>query len=107
MLDAQGMARGVLVQVSIHGTDNRYMVQALRANPDRLRGIAVVASDVSDAQLQALHDAGIRGLRLNVLFDGGVGLAAMQTLANRIPPWAGICNFWWTSTNSTPPRCAS
>jgi len=84
MLGTQGMARGVLVQVSIHGTDNRYMVEALRANPERLRGIAVVAPDVSDAQLQALHDAGVRGLRLNVLFGGGVGLAAMQTLASRI-----------------------
>jgi len=93
MLAAQGMARGVLVQVSIHGTDNRYMVAALRANPERLRGIAVVAPDVSDAQLQALHDAGVRGLRLNVLFGGGVGLAAMHTLASRIAPMGWHLQF--------------
>jgi len=93
MLDAQGMARGVLVQVSIHGTDNRYMVEALRANPERLRGIAVVAPDASDAQLQTLHDAGVRGLRLNVLFGGGVGLAAMQTLAQRIAPMGWHLQF--------------
>jgi len=93
MLDAQGMARGVLVQVSIHGTDNRYMVEALRAHPERLRGIAVVAPDVSDAELQDLHDAGVRGLRLNVLFGGGVGLAAMQTLAQRIAPMGWHMQF--------------
>jgi len=93
MLDAQGMARGVLVQVSIHGTDNRYMVQTLQANPERLRGVAVVAPDVSDAQLRLLHDAGVRGLRLNVLFGGGVGLEAMQTLARRIAPMGWHLQF--------------
>jgi len=93
MLDAQGMARGVLVQVSIHGTDNRYMVRALRANPKRLRGVAVVSPDVSDKQLQDLHDAGVRGLRLNVLFGGGVGLHAVQTLAERIAPMGWHLQF--------------
>jgi len=93
MLDAQGMTRGVLVQVSIHGTDNRYMMQALQANPERLRGVAVASPDISDAQLQALHDAGVRGLRLNVLFGGGVGLDAMQTLARRIAPMGWHLQF--------------
>jgi len=86
MLDAQGMDRGVLVQVSVHGTDNRYMVEALQAHSDRLRGIAVVAPDVTDAELDALHDAGVRGLRINVLFGGGIGFDAMETLARRIEP---------------------
>ena len=33
MLDAQGMARGVLVQISVYGTDNRYMLEVLRRHP--------------------------------------------------------------------------
>lgn len=93
MLDAQGMARGVLVQVSVHGTDNRYMVEALRAHPDRLRGIAVVDPDVSDNALQDLHDAGVRGLRINVLFGGGIGFSAMETLARRIAPMGWHLQF--------------
>ncbi|ALM84818.1 amidohydrolase [Bordetella sp. N] len=84
MLDGTGMARGVLVQISVYGTDNRYMVEVLRRHPARLRGIAVVAPDVSERELTALHDAGVRGLRLNVLFGGGVGFDAMETLAAKI-----------------------
>lgn len=84
MLDAQGMARGVLVQISVYGTDNRYMLEVLRRHPDRLRGIGVVAPTVTDAELEAMHAAGVRGLRINVLFGGGIGFDAMETLARRI-----------------------
>jgi predicted TIM-barrel fold metal-dependent hydrolase len=84
MLDALGLDRGVLVQVSVHGTDNRRMVEVLRAQPARLRGVAVVAPDVSDRELEDLAAAGVRGLRLNVLFGGGIGFDALETLASRI-----------------------
>ena len=78
MLDATGMAHGVLVQVSVHGTDNRLMVETLRANRRRLRGIAVIPLGLPDADLAALKEAGVTGLRLNVLFGGGVGLDQVE-----------------------------
>ena len=78
MLDAVGMARGVLIQVSVHGTDNRLMVETLQANPSRLRGVAVTDLDLQAAAYTALKDAGVMGLRLNVLFGGGVGLAKLE-----------------------------
>jgi 2-pyrone-4,6-dicarboxylate lactonase len=78
MLDATGMAAGVLIQVSVHGTDNRRMVETLRAHPDRLRGVAVTDPDAKDATLRELDEAGVRALRLNVLFGGGVGLENIE-----------------------------
>jgi predicted TIM-barrel fold metal-dependent hydrolase len=84
MLAANGMSRGVLVQISVYGTDNRYMVEVLRRHPDTLRGVAVAAPGITDAGLEELHAAGVRGVRLNVLFGGGVGFDAMETLAHRI-----------------------
>ncbi|MGK8202273.1 amidohydrolase family protein [Burkholderia cenocepacia] len=84
MLDALGCTYGVLVQVSVHGTDNRYMLHALRRHPQRLRGVAVVSPEIGDRELEAMHEAGVRGLRINVLFGGGIGFAAMETLAHRI-----------------------
>lgn len=84
MLDKLGCSFGVLVQVSVHGADNRYMLEVLRRHPQRLRGIAVVSAEVSDRELEAMHEAGVRGLRINVLFGGGVGFAAMETLAHKI-----------------------
>ncbi|MHA7685714.1 amidohydrolase family protein [Cupriavidus sp. PET2-C1] len=84
MLDANGLDRGVLVQISVYGTDNRYMLDVLRRNPDRLRGVGVVSPDVTERELRDMHEAGVRGLRLNVLYGGGVGLDAMETLAAKI-----------------------
>jgi predicted TIM-barrel fold metal-dependent hydrolase len=86
MLDAMGMSRGVLVQISVYGTDNRYMLDVLARHPDRLRGVAVVDADSDDAELQRMHQLGVRGVRLNVLFGGGVGFASMERLAARIAP---------------------
>lgn len=78
MLDATGMTRGVLIQVSVHGTDNRLMLETLRAHPDRLRGVAVIPLGLPEAELAALKAAGVVGLRLNVLYGGGVGFEAVE-----------------------------
>lgn len=78
MLDATGMDYGVLVQVSVHGTDNRLMVETLRANPTRLKGIAVVPLGLAERELVALKDAGVVGLRLNILYGGGVGIEQLE-----------------------------
>jgi predicted TIM-barrel fold metal-dependent hydrolase len=74
MLDATGMTYGVLIQVSVHGTDNSLLVETLRAHPERLRGIAVAPHDLSDRALGELKDAGVVGLRLNTVSGGGLGL---------------------------------
>jgi predicted TIM-barrel fold metal-dependent hydrolase len=84
MLDATGMSRGVLVQISVYGTDNRYLLETLARHRERLRGVAVVEADVEDAVLLRMHETGIRGLRLNVLFGGGVGMDALETLAGKV-----------------------
>ncbi|MBY0613789.1 MAG: amidohydrolase family protein [Beijerinckiaceae bacterium] len=77
MLDATGMSHGVLIQVSVHGTDNRLMVETLRSNRERLRGIAVVALGQKDSAYRELKEAGVVGLRINDLFGGGVGFDAL------------------------------
>lgn len=84
MLDALGLDRGVLVQLSVFGTDNSAMLTGLDAAPDRLRGIAVLDASVSDRELDELHTRGVRGLRFNVLIGGGVGLEDMRKLAPRM-----------------------
>lgn len=86
MLRGCGCERGVLVQVSVHGTDNSYMLEVLQGHPDNLRGIAVVDDSVSDRELEHMHACGVRGIRFNVLFGGGVGFDSIETLAGRIAP---------------------
>jgi len=67
MLDANGLSHGVLVQPSFLGTDNSYLVDALLEYPDRLRGIAVVDPDISSRSLDSLQEAGVVGIRLNLV----------------------------------------
>jgi 2-pyrone-4,6-dicarboxylate lactonase len=89
MLDALGLERGVLVQPSIYGTDNHYMLEALAKDPKRLRGVAVVPFDIPDAELEKLHAAGIRGVRSNIVDlkgdqKGKLPIEPLRALANRI-----------------------
>jgi 2-pyrone-4,6-dicarboxylate lactonase len=86
LLDTLSLAFGVLVQVSVHGTDNSALVAGLRAHPDRLRGVAAVTPDVDDRTLEQLHQAGVRGARIMTVTAGGVSLDAAKTLASRIGP---------------------
>lgn len=65
MLDAQGAAGGVLVQPSFLGTDNSYLLNCLDRAPARLRGIVVVEPSIGGADLDAMAQRGVVGLRLN------------------------------------------
>jgi predicted TIM-barrel fold metal-dependent hydrolase len=66
-LDAHGTTHGVLVQPSFLGTDNRYLLAALKQQPHRLRGIVVVEPTITAGELAAMAAAGVVGIRLNLV----------------------------------------
>ena len=63
--DHLGFARNVVVQATCHGADNRAMADALLHSEGRARGVATVKRSITDDELQALHHAGVRGVRFN------------------------------------------
>ena len=63
--DHLGFARNVIVQATCHGADNRALVDACLASGGKARGVATVRRAVTDDELQALHAAGVRGVRFN------------------------------------------
>ncbi len=63
--DHLGFARNVVVQATCHGADNSAMLDALQHSNGMARGVATVKRSVSDAELQAMHAAGVRGVRFN------------------------------------------
>lgn len=65
--DHLGFARNVIVQASCHGTDNAATLDAIAKSNGKARGVAVVDPAISDADLTALHDGGMRGIRFNFL----------------------------------------
>jgi predicted TIM-barrel fold metal-dependent hydrolase len=60
-----GIERVVLVQASCHGYDNSAMLDAIAADPQHRRGVAMVETDVSEPILDALQEGGVRAIRLN------------------------------------------
>ncbi len=63
--DYLGFSRNVIVQATCHGADNRALVDALKAAKGLARGIATVRPSVTSDELQALDEAGVRGVRFN------------------------------------------
>jgi predicted TIM-barrel fold metal-dependent hydrolase len=61
-----GFRRGVLVQPANYTTDHSYLLEALqRVPPGRYRAIGIMDETVTDAELERLHAAGMRGVRFN------------------------------------------
>jgi len=63
--DHLGFDKNVIVQATCHGSDNSAMVDALKASNCKARGVATVKRSVTDQEIQAMHDAGVRGVRFN------------------------------------------
>jgi 2-pyrone-4,6-dicarboxylate lactonase len=63
--DYLGFSRNVIVQATCHGADNRALVDALQHSNGLARGVATVKASITDEELQALHAAGVRGVRFN------------------------------------------
>jgi predicted TIM-barrel fold metal-dependent hydrolase len=93
-----GLTRNVIVQPSTYGTDNRVTLEAMAVfGLQNCRGVAVVNTEVSDAQLKMMHEQGIRGIRFN-LAQGGVTSPDMApSLAKRIAPMG-----WHLQVNAPP-----
>src|SRR5205823_304877 len=70
MHQAIGIARGVLVHSNIYGPDNRASLEALAEAGGRLRGIALIKPGTDADEIARLGRAGMRGLRVNVEFQG-------------------------------------
>lgn len=63
--DHLGFSRNVIVQATCHGKDNRALVDALLSSDGKARGVVTLSSEVTDEELQQLHEAGVRGVRFN------------------------------------------
>ncbi len=66
-LDELELDRGVLVQPSFLGSDNRFLIKCLQAARGRLAGIVVAEDALSLEAAEAMQRAGVVGLRFNLL----------------------------------------
>ena len=95
--DHLGFDKNVIVQATCHGSDNRALVDALKHSQNKARGVATVKRDTTDAELHALHAAGVRGTRFNFVkrLADFTPREALLDIANRIAPlgWHVVVYF--------------
>lgn len=72
--------RVVVVHPSPYGADNAVTVDAVRKMGSRARGVAVIDDTTTDAELDDMHDAGIRGVRVNMESYGEVDPGVAEKL---------------------------
>ncbi len=99
-----GVDRAVIVHPSIYGPDNRVTLDAMRSDPARYRGVAMIDDNTSDSDLVAMHEAGMRGIRFNFNRNlGGFPNMASSSVRSRASAISG--GIWsCRSTASTSRR---
>ncbi len=82
--DVLGVDRLVLVQPSGYGVNNQRHLDAMAELGRSARMVAALRADVSDVELERMHEAGVRGIRYNIGHPGAVPIAEMPVLARRV-----------------------
>jgi predicted TIM-barrel fold metal-dependent hydrolase len=84
VMAALRIQHAVVVQPSFYGTDNRCTRDAILAAKGEWRGVAVIDPGIKESELVDLHQAGFRGVRINLMMGGGPGLDVLDRIAHRI-----------------------
>jgi D-galactarolactone isomerase len=90
-----GLTRAILVQPTGYGYDNRCLLDALELSGGVARGIVVIRPDTPMSELQAMHDAGVRGVRF-MMIPGSGGVLAwddLEVVASRIAEFGWVINL--------------
>ncbi len=95
-----GTTRTVVVTPRIYGVDNRVTLDAIQQlGADRTRGVAVLRTDVTDAELVTLHAGGIRGIRFTLYtpVHAVVGFEMVESLSRRVHELGWHVQLHWTA----------
>jgi predicted TIM-barrel fold metal-dependent hydrolase len=79
-----GTTRSVVVQPSTYGTDNSCTLDGMAQLGPASRGVAVVDTSVTDAELKRLNGLGVRGIRFNLVQAGATTVDMLEPLSKRV-----------------------
>jgi predicted TIM-barrel fold metal-dependent hydrolase len=78
----------VIVTPSVYGADNSATLFGMKARGATARGVAVIDEKTQDSDLDAMNEAGIRGIRLNLatggVSDPAIGRPRFQAAVERV-----------------------
>ncbi|VTU45729.1 putative metal-dependent hydrolase of the TIM-barrel fold protein (plasmid) [Variovorax sp. SRS16] len=81
-----GTTRTVVVAPSSYGLDNRCTLDALKALGPQARAVVALSTEVTREELDGLHAAGVRGVRINLARGDATPFDTLGPLARRIEP---------------------
>jgi hypothetical protein len=80
--------RVVIVTPSVYGTDNAATLAGLKARGAEARGVAVIDDKTPESELDAMHGAGVRGIRINLatgnVSDPALARSLLETAIDRV-----------------------
>jgi D-galactarolactone isomerase len=88
-----GLERVVVVQPTAYGKDNRCTLEAIAAIGPGARGIAVVDTSVTDAELERLTRGGMRGVRFRMLDTPELPWEMLGEMAARVAAFGWHIQF--------------
>ena len=88
-----GITRGVIIQPSLYGVDNRPTLAGLEALGPNFRAVAVLNTSVTDDELQRMHKLGVRGIRFNLAQAGATTLDMLEPLSQRVNALGWHCQI--------------
>lgn len=95
-----GTRRTVVVTPRLYGVDNSVTLDAIqRLGAGNTRGVAVLRPDVTDAELERLHQGGIRGIRFTLYTpeQAVVDFSMLEPLSRRIHELGWHVQLHWTA----------
>ncbi len=101
-----GVVGGAVVSGSFQGFDQTYLIAALKRLGAGFVGVTQLPASVTDAELEALNQHGVRALRFTLKRGGSEQLDSWSHWPSAsTTAWAGIQSC--TSTHGSWPRCTN
>lgn len=83
-LDGIQLLGGVVVSGSFQSYDQAYLIDAIKKLGPNYVGVIKLAPTVADNELIALHQAGVRAIRINLKRNGQEQLQSLEEMAKRV-----------------------
>jgi predicted TIM-barrel fold metal-dependent hydrolase len=87
------LERVIIVQATPYGTDNACVMASVRELSPQARGVAIIDEKTSEASLDAMHAAGVRGVRLNLgnvaVTDAAAARQRLKTTVDQLKTRSG------------------
>jgi 2-pyrone-4,6-dicarboxylate lactonase len=93
LMDQLGLERAVVVNGGGNGFNNSVTLDAIARTNGRLKGLALVRPDVTDAELRALHEGGMTGFRTRASGKAAPSLAEASQIAPRVKDFGWHVEF--------------